>query len=76
MKDLDKIIFDNQLNKINDNIFLTNYQIDTLNKFAVPYQKCQNMSELIYMLEDYDDEELEEVKILLSDFYYYNYTKK
>ena len=68
------------LNKINDNLYLTNKQIEVLDRYDIEY-KNKNIEELIYEIEDILNEDdsysdLEEVSIGLSEFNYYHNTKK
>lgn len=68
------------LNKINDNLYLTNKQIEVLDRYDIEY-KNKSIEELIYEIEDILNEDdsysdLEEVSIGLSEFNYYHNTKK
>ena len=68
------------LNKINDNLYLTNRQIEVLDRYDIEY-KNKSIEELIYEIEDILNEDdsysdLEEVSIGLSEFNYYHNTKK
>ena len=75
--ELNKIIIDNQLNKINDNIYLTNYQINILNKHNIPYKDCNDLKQLIFILQDLiDEDEIEDILEQISEFDYYNKTNK
>lgn len=75
--ELNKIIKDNELNKINDKVYLTNYQIEVLEKNNIPFQNCQDLQELLIYLEDIiDDEELDEIADEISEFSYYHFTNK
>ena len=52
-----------KLNKIKNNIYLSNEQIEILKRNEIDYLKFNNMSELIFEIEDllnsgYDSEEL------------------
>jgi len=68
-----------KLNKINDNLYLTNKEIEVLDRYDIDYQN-KSINELIYEIEDilneYDYEDLEEVSIGLSEFNYYHNTNK
>ena len=75
-EEITKIILDEQLNKINTNIYLTNKQIDVLENHHVPYKKCHDLKELLFILEDFDDEELDEIASQISEFDYYNNINK
>lgn len=68
------------LNKINDNLYLTNKQIEVLDRYDIEY-KNKSIEELIYEIEDILNEDnsysdLEEVSIGLSEFNYYHNTNK
>ena len=68
------------LNKINDNLYLTNKEIEVLDRYDIEY-KNKSIEELIYEIEDILNEDdsysdLEEVSIGLSEFNYYHNTKK
>lgn len=67
------------LNKINDELYLTNKQIEVLDRYEIEY-KNKSINELIYEIEDIlnenDYEDLEEVSLGLSEFNYYHNTNK
>lgn len=70
-----------KLNKIKNNIYLSNNQIEILKRNNIDYLKYRDVRELIFDIEDllnngYGDLELEEVSIFLSEFNYYNNTDK
>lgn len=70
-----------KLNRIKNNIYLSNEQINILKSNGIDYLKCNNMSELIFEIEDllnngYDSEELEDLSIKLQEINYYNNTNK
>ncbi|MDD6878686.1 MAG: hypothetical protein PUD59_00440 [bacterium] len=70
-----------KLNKIKNNIYLSNNQIDILKRNNINYLKYNNLSELIFdietMLNDgLTDEELEYLSQTLQELNYYNYTNK
>ena len=70
----------NKLVKINDNLFLTNYQIEILNRFDINYSQKNSLKEIIYeaeeAYEDTLDEELEIILNELSERDYYENTNK
>ena len=90
MSDLDKYIDsivssidieNTKLNKIKNDIYLSNIQIDILNRNGINYKKYNSMSELIFEIEDllnngYDSEELEDLSVKLQEINYYNNTNK
>lgn len=67
------------LNKINDDLYLTNKQIEVLDRYDIDYEN-KSINELIYEIEDIlnenDYEDLEEVSLGLSEFNYYHNTNK
>lgn len=90
MSDLDKYIDsivnsidieNTKLNKIKNNIYLSNEQIGILDRNGIDYKKYNSMSELIFDIEDllnsgYDSEELEDLSVKLQEINYYNNTNK
>ena len=70
----------NRLVKINNKLYLTNYQIEILNKYNIDYKSLGNLSSIIYVAEeileedDYDD--LDEIIRELSERNYYENTNK
>lgn len=62
------------------NLYLTNQQINILNKYNIHYQDFKSINELIYYLEYYLNndslDDLEQVSEELSEFNYYNFTNK
>ena len=85
--EIDKYVFDtfknNKLNKVN-NIYLSNKQIDILNKYRIDYKNVVDINELIFKVEEYIDEnysyeEMDDLEILsqeLAEFNYYYNTNK
>ena len=55
----------NRLVKINNKLYLTNYQIEILNKYNIDYKSLGNLSSIIYVaeeiLEEDDYEDLDEI---------------
>lgn len=78
------IIFSNQeeflLKRRNNNIILSDYQVNILNRNGIDYNRFNNVKELLFEIEscldDYFDEELDVVGSQLSEYIYYNDTKK
>ena len=68
------------LEKVNDHLYLTKYQIDVLNRFSISIQDMKDVRELLYYLSDIalDEEydELEEVAREINDYYYYHEMRK
>ena len=78
-----KTMQNNKLNKINK-IYLSNKQVQILNKYNIDYQNVIDIKELIFKVEDYINSnwsfnDLNDLEILsqeLSEFnYYYNINK-
>ena len=70
----------NRLVKINDKLYLTNYQIEILNKYNIDYNSLGNLSSIIYVaeeiLEEDDYEDLDEIIKELAERNYYENTNK
>lgn len=83
MNDLDRLVQDifeqNQLERINDKLYLTKNQIDILNRNDIEY-KSKSIDQLIFEIEDIlnyeDSEELEKLSMDLAEFNYYHNTNK
>ena len=83
MNDIDRIVQEvfeqNQLEKINDNLYLTKNQIDILERYDIEY-KTKSIDELIFEIEDIlnyeESEELDKLSMDLSEFNYYHNTNK
>ena len=81
---IDEILMDienTKLNKIKNNIYLSNNQINVLKRNNIDYLKYDDLSRLIFDIEEmlnegYEDIELEELSISLSELNYYNNTNK
>lgn len=72
-----KILKENQKIKIKDNYYLTNKQITTLANKNIPYNNLNNSKELLFILQEFlDDEEIDEIALEISEDTYYNYTNK
>lgn len=66
--------------KITDKLYLSDYQISILSAFKIDYKSCKTSKELLYLIDkeldvDYD-EDLDIVSREISEFDYYNNTKK
>lgn len=74
-----KTIENNKLVKINDKIYLTNYQLEVLNKYEIP-SNVNSIKEILFyideVLEQNDALDLEEIAHELEEFDYYNNTNK
>lgn len=80
---LDNYNYKNYLSIDNKKGLLINQNdIYILDKYNFDYKKYSNLSSLIFDIDNYlntsieDNEDLEEVLIRLSEFHYYNETKK
>lgn len=76
-----KTIYDNKLNKINDNLYLSNRQIEILKRYEIDYKKFNDIKSLMYEVETaleevYDADDLQALSIELSEFNYYHNTNK
>lgn len=82
--DYDKIIdinFDKKMHKKRDNgLLLSDEQIEVLDRYDIDYLKYNNISSLIYEIEEIlneeYNEELDKVSGELAEFNYYNNTNK
>ena len=83
MDDIDRIVQEvfeqNQLEKVNDKLYLTKNQIDILERYDIEY-KTKSIDELIFEIEDIlnyeDSDELDKLSMDLSEFNYYHNTNK
>ena len=76
-----KAIYDNKLNKISDNLYLSNRQIEILKRYEIDYKKFNDIKSLLYEVETaldevYDADDLQALSIELSEFNYYHNTNK
>lgn len=74
-------IEDNKLNKISDNLYLSNRQIEILNRYEIDYKKFCDIKSLMFEVETvldevYDADDLQSLSIELSEFNYYHNTNK
>lgn len=78
IKNVTDIDYQKLLHKdIGNNIYLTSEQIEILEDNQVPYSKCKDIHELIYLLEQYNDsDEIESILQEVAEFNYYHNTKK
>lgn len=80
-KILNEIDFNNnKLQKINDNLYLTNNQIEILKRYNIDYEVSTSLRDLMIKIEnvlDYEDiEELENLLTTLTERNYYENTNK
>lgn len=81
---IDEILQDiekTKLNKIKNDIYLSKNDIEVLKRYNINYQKYNNMSSLIFEIEEllndgYGDDDLERLSESLQEFNYYNNTNK
>mgnify|MGYP007000697728 FL=1 len=76
-----KAIYDNKLNKISDNLYLSNRQIEILKRYEIDYKKFNDIKSLMYEVETAleevcDADDLQALSIELSEFNYYHNTNK
>lgn len=68
------------LTKVNNNLFLSQEEIEILELYQIPYQSCNSLKELILLIEEiieeYEIEELDNLCLGLSERDYYFYTNK
>lgn len=86
-KDIEKlineVIHNNRLIKINDKLYLKQYQKEVLEYYHIDYQRCSSVSEVLLLIEEVlDNEEVEDYELLedvatsLQEFNYYHNTNK
>ena len=68
------------LKRRENNILLSDYQVSVLSRNGINYNSFSNVRELLFEIEncldDYFDDELDMVSQQLSEYIYYNETKK
>lgn len=74
-------INNNKLVKINNNVFLTNYEIEILEMHKIEYLTCNNYQNILYFIEEELEqndniEELEQILLSISERHYYQNTHK
>ena len=85
--DIDNIIKNmdfssNMLNDIGNGIFLSNREIDVLNRYSIDYKSCLTLKEIIYriesVIEECEDniEDLDYISSTISERDYYQNTNK
>lgn len=66
--------------KINNNLYLSEYQIEVLKRNKIEYERCTSARELLFeiaeVLDECDDEELEIIEREISEYDYYANTNK
>ena len=84
--DIDKIISEmdftkNSINDCGNGIYLTNFEIDVLNKYHINYSDCTSMKDIIFLVEEILNEDsslddLENISKSISERDYYLNTNK
>ena len=68
------------LNRRENGMLLSDYQVSVLNRNGIDYRKFTEIRELLFEIEncldDYYDEELDMVGSQISEYIYYNESKK
>lgn len=76
----EQIETNNFLKKVNNNLYLRDREIDILERNNIDYQNKNDLSSIIYEIEEilstYDNEELEWLSKELAERNYYNNTNK
>lgn len=70
---------DNKYQILDNGLMLTNWELSVLDKYAIPYNKCHSLKEIIFEIEKVIDnldsnDELEGVSISISERDYYQNT--
>ncbi len=71
-----------QLQDIGNGLFLTNKEIEVLNRYQIPYQNCHSLKEIIFQIEEVlndmeiVEEDLDLVSSSISERDYYQNTNK
>lgn len=73
----------NKLQQTKQNLFLTNYEIAVLKKFHIDYDNCKTAKEILQKVEsiisdldDFEQEELDQVEMSIAERDYYQNTNK
>ena len=66
----------NRLVKINNKLYLTNYQIEVLNKYNIDYKSLGNLSSIIYVAEEIlEEDDYEDLDEIIRDLAERNYSE-
>lgn len=78
IKNIADIDYQKLLHKnIGNDIYLTGEQIKILEENQIPYLKCKDIHEFIFLLEQYNDStEIESILQEIAEFNYYHNTNK
>ena len=79
--DIEDLVSDKYMHKKLDNgLFLSDYQINVLLRNDIDPYKCASINELIYLIDEalleIEDEELDTISREIMEFNYYNNTNK
>ncbi len=84
--DIDKLVGEmdfnkNKMNYINNKVYLTNFEIDVLNKYKINYNNCTDLKSIIFEIEEVltEDESLDDLEAIsksISERDYYLNTNK
>ena len=72
----------NELQTVGKNLMLTNHEIEVLDRYKIEYQKCTNLKEVLFEIEDIMgdmdivDEDLDLISQSISERDYYQNTNK
>jgi len=70
----------NFMHRRSNGMLLSDYQIDVLERNNINYKKYNNMSSLLFEIEEYlneeENDELEEVSRQIAEIHYYSETNK
>ena len=74
------IDFDGNMHKKINNLYLTENQINILDRYDIDYRKCTSMNELLYYIDECleleESEELEKISLEIAETNYYMNTNK
>lgn len=71
LESVSKTIKENTYVEIHPNLLLKKYQQRILDDYQIPYQECHDLKELLFLLHDYQDEELLIIADELAEMDYY-----
>ena len=71
IKSITKTIEENAYVSVHPNLILKKYQQQILEDYQIPYQECHDLKELLFLLHDYNDEELLLIADELAEMDYY-----
>lgn len=77
---VNKIDFEGNMHKKINNLYLTDNQIEILNRYNIDYKKCTSMNELLYYIDECleleESDELEKISLEIAEANYYMNTNK